>query len=47
MINLAVEGQTNNKVQDGHRFKGNLIIHTIAIVVVANTMFLGSRNLLE
>jgi hypothetical protein len=48
MVYYGVEGQRNNKIQDGRRLKGKtLIIHTIAIIMVSNAMLSGLRNSLN
>jgi hypothetical protein len=45
MVDYGVEGLLDNKIQDGHRLLGKiLIIHTIPIIMVSNAMLSGSRN---
>jgi hypothetical protein len=51
MVNEAVDGLNDNKIQDGRRLKGkqqnSCIIHTVSIIVVSNAMFSGSRDFLK
>jgi hypothetical protein len=51
MVNQVVEGLIDNKIQDVHRLKekqqNSFIVHTIAIIVVSNSILSGSRHSLK